>query len=82
MGVKYVGLRLQGFTVSGQFPVLSNNEPAEHLAPVADRPAIGQKPVFYDRFGVGGKLCPPIVFIGGRGFAEPDAPLLEQIAVL
>ena len=26
LGVKYVGLRLQGFTVSGQFPVLSNNE--------------------------------------------------------
>ena len=82
LGVKYIGLRLQGLAISGQFPMLPNNEPAEHLAPVADRPAIGQKPVFYDRFGVGGKLCPPIVLIGGRGFAEPDTPLLEQIAIL
>lgn len=82
LGVKSVGLWLQGLAVGGQFPMLPNNEPAEHLAPVADRPAIGQKAVFYDCFGIGGKLRPPIVLIGSRGFTEPDAPLLEQIAIL
>ena len=30
LGVKSVGLRLQGLTVGGQFPMLPNNEPAEH----------------------------------------------------
>ena len=81
MGVKGVGPGLQGLSVCRQFSMFSNNKPAEFFLPVADRPAIGQKPVFNDRFGVGRKLGPSVILISRRGFTELKAPLLEQVSI-